>query len=201
MLAAPAKAPSRGTFEAVRERVSPVGPRPYHGHEALRHAMVECRPHELIEGTTCSRCNHLLSAAPAPDGRSVHVRCVFFESDPVTTLMTRAVDLVSADETESVAVAAARMLDRDVEQVVVTSGGAAIGMLLARDVETAPRSGEEHIADRVVPLPVIPRSMTLALVAAAFRDNDLDCAAVLDGDELVGIITRGDLRRAGVPGL
>jgi CBS domain-containing protein len=189
------------SFEAVRERVAQVGPRAYFGHNALRHAQVECRAHEFIDGTTCGRCSHLLSAIPATDGRSVTVRCVFFESDPVTVLMTRSVDLVSADATEPVAIGAARMLDRGVEQLVVTSEGEAVGLLFARELDRPPPAGRERVGDHVAPLPVVPRSMTLAGLAAALQQEDLDCVTVIDGEELIGIVTRGDLRRTGVPGL
>jgi CBS domain-containing protein len=188
-------------FEAVRERVARVGPRPHHGHAALRHAAVPCRPHELVTGTKCTRCGHLLNAVPAPDGESVKIRCVFFESDPVTLLMACAEDLAVAEATESLAVAAARMLDRDVEQLVVASGeGEAVGLVTAQGVEGVP-ADDERVGDRVVPLPVVPRTMTLGALAAALRQRDLECVGVVDDDELVGLVTRGDLRRAGVPGL
>ena len=197
--ASPAARPP--TFEAVRERTAPVGPQRHRGHEALRHAVVECRPHELVNGERCTRCGHLLNDIPARDGQSVTVRCVFFESDPVTTLMTRAVDVVSCEPHESLAVAAARMLDRDVEQLVVGSAGMAVGVLSARAVEPAPRDDDDRAVDRMAPLPVVPRSMTLGTLAAALRAQDLDFVGVVDDEELVGVVTRGDLRRAGVPGL
>lgn len=186
-------------FEVVRERVAHVGPPAYHGHKALQHAQVECRAGELIDGAICARCGHLLSARPAFDGHSVDVRCVFFESDPVTTIMTRAVDVVTADVTEPLAVAAARMLDRGVKQVLATDAGAIVGII--------PSSEAEHLTadvlagDHVMPLPVVSRSMTLGALGAALRAQDVDCVAVVDEDELLGVITRGDLRRAGVPGV
>ena len=190
------------SFEAIRERVAPVRVPPRRGHDALRHAVVECHPHELVDGTRCVRCGHLLNAAPSPDGRSVTVRCVFFETDPVALLMTRAVDVVTCEASETLAVAAARMLDRDVEQLVVRSGNAgAVGMLTARAVEPRPSEGDERAGDRMFPLPVVPRSMTLGALAAALRLEDLDFVAVIEGEELVGVVTRGDLRRAGIPGL
>ena len=187
-------------FEAVRERVARVGPGARRGHEALRHAVVECHPHELVDGARCARCGHLLNAIPAADGRSVTVRCVFFETDPVTTLMTRAVDVVTCDASETLAVAAARMLDRDLEQLLVCSGAAGVvGMLTARAVEPLPGAGDECAGDRMAPLPVVPRSMTLGALAVALRAHDVDFVAVLDGTELAGVVTRGDLRRAAIP--
>jgi CBS domain-containing protein len=202
ILVSPSPGGETPRFEAIRESVAAVRPGARRGHDVLRHATVECHPHELVDGARCARCGHLLNAVPSRDGRSVTVRCVFFESDPVTTLMTRAVDVVSCDASETLAVAAARMLDRDVEQLVVRSGEAGVaGVLTARAVEPRPREGDERAGDRMVPLPVVPRSMTLGGLATALRAEELDFVAVIDGDELVGVITRGDLRRAGIPGL
>src|SRR5512134_2559471 len=84
LIAAP---PGDDRFEAVRERRAVVTGGPRVGHDALRHAVVECRTHELVEGKSCGRCSQFLNAVPAADGQSVLVRCVIFETDTVDVLM------------------------------------------------------------------------------------------------------------------
>jgi CBS domain-containing protein len=159
---------------------------------------VECRTHELVDGRSCERCKHFLNAVPAPDGRSVLVRCVVFENDSVDVLMTREEDLVSVSAEDGAEAAAARMLDQNVQQLVVTSGDLAVGLVEAPEIAKGSGLVGSHVSRR---FPVVPRTMTLGAAARAFRAGDLDVVGVLDGDELVGLITRGDLRRAGVPGL
>jgi CBS domain-containing protein len=187
-------------FEAVRERVVPVAPGAHHGIQALEHAQVECRDHELIEGHVCVHCDHLLNAVPSADGHSVRVRCMFLESDPIEKLMIRAADVVSVAAGESLAAASRRMVEGAAEQALVVAEGKVIGLLAARDLEGA--EGEDGTVEaHTSPLPVVPRTMALGAVARTLRENRLDCLAIVDRDELVGFVTRGDLRRLGVPGL
>ncbi len=184
-------------FEAVRERVAPILGGPHGGRDAIRHALVECHPCEIKDGEVCATCSHLLNAVPARDGRSVLVRCVFFESDRVETLMTRAEDVVTVDAQEKISVAATTFLDHPVKQLVVTSEGLAIGLLHARDLAV---DGDDLVAQHAqVPLPVVPRTLPLGAMARALREQPLELVGVVDRDELVGVITRGDLRRVGIP--
>ncbi len=192
--------PDEERFEAVRERVVAVAPGAHHGIQALEHALVECRNHEMIEGHVCVHCDHLLNAVPSADGHTVRVRCMFLESDPIEKLMTRAVDLVSVKADDSISVAAARMLEHDIEQLLVIADGHIVGLVAARDVEGSPDDGGT-VRAHTTPLPVVPRTMVLGAVAKTMRQNQLDCLAIVDHDELVGFVTRGDLRRLGVPGL
>jgi CBS domain-containing protein len=187
-------------FEAVRERTAPViGRRGQHLRaDALRHAVVECRDHELVDGRRCERCEHLLNAVPSADGTKVLVRCVFFESDAVTTLMTRVEDLVMVTGDSSASVAEALMVERGATRLIVVEGGRVIGLVLPEDL--AGRAGP--VARQTPPfMAVVPRTMTLAEAAHAMRAYDLDAAVVLDGDDVVGLLTRDDLLRAGVPGV
>jgi CBS domain-containing protein len=160
---------------------------------------VECHPGELVAGATCARCGHLLNAVPSPDGRSVRVRCVFLESDPVTTVMTRAGDVVSADADDPLSVAAARMLHRQVDHILVTREGAAIGLLSADAVTVPAGEDDGRVADRMVPLRVVPRTMTLGALTRGLTAGEVTCAAVVEGDDLLGLVTRADLVRSGVP--
>jgi hypothetical protein len=185
-------------FEAVRERRAQVRGGARHGHEALRHAVIECRTHELVDGRECQQCAHFLNDVPAADGQSVLVRCVVFETDTIECLMTRAEDLVTIDASEPTAVAAARMMDHAVRQLVVTAGDEVVGLIAA----SAVTGGEGIVRDFLgETFPVVPRTLPLGATARAFREGDLQVAGVLDGEELVGLVTRDDLRRAGVPEL
>ena len=199
LLAAPPGGPDEH-FEAVRERTAPVlGRRGQHVRaDALRHALVECRDHELVEGRRCERCEHLLNAVPSADGTTVLVRCIFFESDPVTSLMTRVQDLAMVTGDSSASVAEALMVDQGATRLVVVEGGRVIGLVLPSDL--AGSSGP--VARHVPPfMAVVPRTMTLVAAAHALGAADVDAALVLDGDEVVGMLTRDDLLRSGVPGV
>jgi CBS domain-containing protein len=190
--------PGDDRFEAVREQLAPVSGGPRRGHDALRHAVVECRTHELVDGRTCERCPHFLDAVPEASGHEVRVRCVLFETDTVDALMTRLEDVISVAADESSAIAAARMVDHEVGQLLVTSGGRAVGLVHARTIAGHHGPSGRFVAPR---FPVVPRTMSLGSAARAFRARDLEVLGVLDRDELVGLVTRGDLRHAGVPGL
>jgi hypothetical protein len=90
------------------------------------------------------------------------------------------------------------MLDREVSQLGVTEGHAAVGL-----VEERARDGARGPVGRFLSrtFPVVPRTMELGAAARAFRAGGLDVVGVIDRDELGGLLTHGDLRRAGVPGL
>jgi CBS domain-containing protein len=192
--------PGDEVFELVREVTSPVpaGGRA-RGHGALRRVDVECHRGELKEGEVCAACEHLLNAVPSADGKSLRVRCMFLESDDITTQMTLASDLITVEDTTTLSRAAVQMQERRVKQLLVTSGGAVVGVIGVHDLH----SGRERdrVASRTRPLAVVPRTLTIAAAARAMRAHDHACLGVVDGDELLGIVTRGDLRRAGVPNL
>lgn len=195
LVAAPA---GNDRFEAVRERIAPVLGPPRKSHDALRHAIVPCRTGEHMPGRICSRCNHLLNAVPASEGDRVLVRCVFFESDPVESLMIRAEDLITVRGDATTAVAAALLLDRDVHHLVVVASGRAIALLGPQAIEGRQGSVADHIGERI---PVVARTMELGAAARAFRARNLDAAGVVDGHELVGVLTRDEMRAAGIPGI
>lgn len=192
--------PGDEVFELVRESVSPVpaGGRA-RGHGALRRVDVHCHRGELKEGEVCAACDHLLNAVPAPDGKSLTVRCMFLESDDIATQMTLVGDLVTIEDTATLSSAAVHMQERGVKQLVVLSDGVVIGVLSRDDLH----SGRERdrVATRVRPFTVVPHTMTIAATARAIRAGKQPFLGIVDGSELVGVITRGDLRRAGVPNL
>jgi CBS domain-containing protein len=190
--------PGDEVFELVRESVSPVpaGGRA-RGHGALRRVDVHCHRGELVDGEICAACEHLLNAVPAPDGRSLRVRCMFLESDEIATQMTLARDLISISEDATLADAAVLMQERGVKQLVVVSGDTIVGELSLADLRGS--GGRGRVGARARPLTVVPRTMSIAATARAFRATAETFVGVVDGATLVGVISRGDLRRAGVP--
>jgi CBS domain containing-hemolysin-like protein len=190
--------PGEEVFEIVREVVSPVpvGGR-VRGHGAVRRVDVECHRGELKDGEVCAVCEHLLNAVPSADGKSLRVRCMFLESDDITTQMTLARDLATIEDTATLAKAAVELQERRVKQLLVTSGGYVVGAVSVADL----RAGKERdrVASRTRPLTVVPRTLTIGAAARAMRAHQHDYLAVIDGTELLGLVTRGDLRRAGVP--
>lgn len=188
-------------FTAVREQHAriwdDVGP----GHGSLQRAMVECRSGEHHPGRVCVTCPHFLAVAPAAAGDGVTIRCMFLDSDPVEAVMTPEPSLRTIDEGASVGAAAAAARLAPVRPLLVMAGDEVVGMAtsdeLLRDADGHP--DERMSARSRAPIPVIPRTASLGEVAQLLRQPELPCLLVVDGDEVAGIVTRDDLRRAGLP--
>lgn len=192
--------PGDEVFELVREVISPVpaGGRA-RGHGALRRVDVECHRGELKDGEVCAACEHLLNAVPSADGKSLRVRCMFLESDDISTQMTLARDLATIEDTATLATAAVQLQQRHVKQLLVTSEGSVVGVIAVRDLHAGRE--RDRVATRTRPLTIVPRTLTIGAAARAMLAHGHACLGVVDGSELLGLVTRGDLRRAGVPGL
>ena len=187
-------------FVAVRERIALVHDRPQLDAAALAHATLECRRHEPIVGTRCERCPHLLGATPADDGCSVRVHCLFLESDPIEILMTRVADLVRVDDGDSVGDALHHLYHGGVHQLPVVSGDTVVGLVDVAMLKGRPRGQRLRVLLGAA-LPVMPKTFSLGLAARALAASGRRCAFVVDADRVVGLVTRGDLSRAGVPGV
>ena len=189
--------PLEETFEVVREtrgRAGALGSR----RGPLLRARVECHGGEYVPGAACASCSHFLDAVASPDGNSVAVRCMFLEADPVEAVMTRADQLVVVDERAAVEVARQRARASGANHVVVTSEGEVAGVVSADRL--ARSSVRAAVGERVtLPVRVVGKTASLAVVARILGDRGLDYLLVVDGDELRGMVTRADLGRANVP--
>jgi len=187
-------------FAAMRETVALVHGRPRLAASALAHATVECRRHESVPGTRCAVCPHFLDATPAGDGCSVTVRCLFLESDPVELVMTRAADLERIDAADTVGTALQRLIRERIHELLVVDDEVVVGLADAGALWGRSRAQRLRAA-LGAPLPVMPRTLSLGSAARALVERGRSCALVVDCERVVGLVTRGDLARVGVPGV
>ena len=84
-----------------------------------------------------------------------------------------------------------------IHHLPVTQGGRVLGMMCLCDLWSA---GSDAVAAEVMTTTptTIPSHAPLMAAVDAIRDLRLGCLPVVDGEDLVGIITRGDLGRAGL---
>jgi CBS domain-containing protein len=123
---------------------------------------------------------------------------MFLDADPVEAIMTRADQLVVIDERARVEVARHRARASGAHHVLVTSEGEAVGVVSADRL--ARSSADAAVGERVMlPVRVVGKTASLAAVARILGDRGLDYLLVVDGEEVRGIVTRADLRRANIP--
>jgi len=117
----------------------------------------------------------------------------------VDDAMTRAVVTVPVDE--SLRAVVALMLEHDVESVVVERDGNPTGIVTVSDVlEAAYNSGEPLEATDVEtamshPLVTVAPETTIRTAVERMREADVKRLAVVDGIDLVGIVTQSDVVR------
>ena len=139
-------------------------------------ATVECKG-ERRRLSECRSCPHFLDA---PD---CALRCVFLDNDTVESVMTPSSRLVTASVDE-----ARRGVRRQApRQLLVTDGDDVVALVKA----------DGRARHRLEPVPIVPRTAALGVVAAMLAAHP--ALVVVDRDAVVGIVTRGDLQRAGVP--
>jgi signal-transduction protein with cAMP-binding, CBS, and nucleotidyltransferase domain len=86
-----------------------------------------------------------------------------------------------------------------IRHLVVAQGERVVGVVCRCDL-VPPVAEDEAVAARMEPLPcAVGVEATLGEAAAAMRARGIAMLVVVNGHELVGVITRGDLRRVGVP--
>lgn len=87
--------------------------------------------------------------------------------------------------------------DNQVHHLLVVVDDLLVGVVCRCDLDAAGLG--ERVADRMVDSMWITKPLaTLADAAMAMKENHVGCLPVVDGEELVGVITRTDLLRAGV---
>ncbi|MFM2416636.1 MAG: hypothetical protein RL385_1359 [Pseudomonadota bacterium] len=111
----------------------------------------------------------------------------------VADIMTR--ELLTISSAESVSLALARAQERDVHHLLVVELGRLKGVTCICDLRDRPPKAELREVLRRAPEVIWPQS-TLKQAARRFIDKGVSCFPVCDGAELVGVITRGDLRRS-----
>jgi CBS domain-containing protein len=92
-----------------------------------------------------------------------------------------------------------RARELGVRHLFVVDGGKLVGVLCRCDLYPEPED-HEGVASRMAShVYVLDPSSTLGEAAAAMKTLAVGCLPVVQRDRPVGLVTRGDLRRAGVP--
>jgi CBS domain-containing protein len=159
-------------------------------------AWIHCRGGIHVCGDVCTMCSRFAGWRRA-GGDRVTVSCRFTDQDPVSTRMTPAALLATISPRTLCRAADEIARARDVRHLLVVSDGRLHGVLCrcdlfpADDTPAVTRLAEDQFA--------IVADAPLGTALAAMRELGLGCLPVLAGDAVVGVLTRGDLRRTGVP--
>ncbi len=95
--------------------------------------------------------------------------------------------------------AEARARERRVRHVFVVDGERLVGVLCRCDLYPEPEPHEDVAQRMARDVFALQPSSTLAEAAAAMRALAVGCLPVVERERPVGVVTRGDLRRAGIP--
>jgi CBS domain-containing protein len=186
-------------FEALSEVGAAVPDTPLAPSQQLRAAKLTCQTGGPVRtGMDCLCCSRFAGWRPGPAPHEVTIRCCWSDGDLVASRMTCAAALITIAPDAPVREALVLAQRHTVSDLPVIANGRMIG-LWSRGV------GDDAAADA---LPVgarmatdvlgIHAHATLGEAVAAMRLFQVSCLPVVDRDLLVGLLTRGDLRRAGV---
>lgn len=164
----------------------------------LAGARLRCRKGDRVhDALECLACERFVNYVPSPAGHELTIRCRWCEDDPVADAMTPVFALVFVGPRWTVEAAEERSREHRVHHLLVVEGDLLLGIVCGCDLGAAP-PGELVSSCLVADLWITEPSATLADAAMAMKENHVGCLPVVDGEELVGVITRTDLLRAGV---
>jgi CBS domain-containing protein len=173
---------------AVRDRGAP----------ALSSTMSCRRGRPRFAAARCLECAHRFGFRVDYDAGQLLVRCVFHGQDPVRDLMTLPAGFVSVDVHTPVVVAEDIARKNSVKHLLVTEGDTVVGTTCL--CELIAGRGDGTVAGRMAVAPwVVPCEATLSDVARLMRTEETDLILVMDGRQLAGLVTDGDLCQVGVP--
>ncbi len=109
----------------------------------------------------------------------------------------RAIVTVAPDTPCSQADDRARSLG--VRHMFVVDGGKLVGILCRCDLYPEPEASAEVASRMASHVYALEPTATLGEAAAAMKELSVGCLPVVQRDRPIGLVTRGDLRRAGVP--
>jgi len=166
------------------------------GPPALCVARVDCQLGIEHLGRDCESCPRLLSWTAGPTDREVTLRCAWLHTDPVADRMTGAAAIVAVTPSRRCDEADRIAAREGVHRLLVIERDRLVGIVCRCDLERAPSEQVSAVMTREVA--VIDATTTLGEAAAMMRELHVGCLPVARERRLVGIITRGDLMRAGL---
>lgn len=196
-------APSEQSFDSMREARAPVvgserrGPA---GHkrllEQVRLTCVKGGP--VHDGIACLECERFVNYVPSPDGSQVSIRCRWNEDDPISDIMTPSDALVTVTSASTLRAAEELAIQEGIHHLLVVDSDELVGVICRCDLSPRPRSsrtvGERMASSMWIASP----TATLGEAVSVMRDQRIGCLPVVEGEDLVGVVTRTDLARVGV---
>ncbi len=164
------------------------------GEDPLIRARVHCQLAGERLGGDCLTCGHLIGWRADSQGKMV-VECCFRDSDFVTLCMTPASRLVTIDAGRDVVEARQLLEQHGKKRLLVTAREALVGIVALSDLRREGRVGEVMSREVIA----IEPTATLGEAAAALRALAIGCLPVVSERVVAGLLTRGDLRRLGIP--
>jgi predicted transcriptional regulator len=127
------------------------------------------------------------------------VRCEWSDEDPVAARMTLGTALITVAPDTPVEAADELARRHEIRHLPVLDRAKLVGILCRCDLVAPPRSGET-VAERMsTDIFAVPPRATLGEALSAMVSLRVGCLLVVGDGMLLGILTRGDLRRVGVP--
>ncbi len=169
--------------------------------EPLAGAQLRCQKGgELRSSADCCYCPRFLGWEQGPGRDEVTVHCRWTAAEPVRALMTRAVTLLAVHPLLPISAAEELARAHGVRHLVVLVENELVGVLCRCVLVPSAGGRHDQVVDRMRPPITIPPTATLGEALERMNQHHVGCLPVLEGGHsLVGIITRGDLRRIGVP--
>jgi CBS domain-containing protein len=164
------------------------------GEDPLLSSHVRCRVAGERLGGDCLTCGHLVAWRADAKG-AMEVDCSFCDSDFVTMCMTPASRLVTIDGGRDASEARALLEETGKKRLIVTDHDALAGIVAAVDLGREGRVSDLMSREVIA----IEPTATLGEAAAALRALAIGCLPVVSDRVVAGLLTRGDLRRIGVP--
>jgi CBS domain-containing protein len=186
-----------GSFDGLCDTIARLPPGAPEEEERLIAARISCRRGEEHGGDECLLCPRYRGWRAGPGLSEVTIRCAWTPDTPVGDRMTRA--LVTVPPALDARQAERVMRDHGIRHLLVTDGLELCGVLCRCDLHPPPLPGE-RVRDRMTSaLYVVGSDATFAEATAAMERLEIGCLPVVQGGTAIGILTRGDLLRAGVP--
>ncbi len=186
------------TFRGVRRLVGELDPAGEPDQASFRRARIDCQlGADAKTGDTCLDCPRLFDWRAGPEPGQVIVSCMWTHLDPVSARMTVVPALVTVSPQRSCVESDRLAAAQGVHRLLVLDENRLVGVACRCDLAAGEvGSVSEVMATEVF---VIDPAAGLGEAAAAMSALNIGCLPVVRDGFLVGIVTRGDLRRAGAP--
>jgi hypothetical protein len=182
------------SFEMIREVTAvaaPSTPAAEKTRSLFAAAHLHCQRGGAVRtGEECLACTRIVSLRPSEGRRTITIRCLWTDRDPVASVMTLAARVLHVARGATIAEADAIARGEDVHHLLVLDGGDVIGSICV----CALKGGSGMVGDRMIPhVWTIPASTTLGQAAPAMLDVEAGLLVVADHGVVLGVITAGDL--------